>query len=194
MRFPKSLQKKDVKWDGFIEFSLIDIKLDSDKIEIGDGETRKDAAIRKAAELIEKIKQGEDFGELAKVHSDGHRKEMGGLWTRVSEGSNLRPPHNVLPPQAEKMEVGEVAGPVESDGHIFIMKLKQKRKGWVASFESLQAEIELVIQLEERAERFDKLIEKLKSRAKISGLDRFIDVCVEKAWSRWQADGSLSSK
>lgn len=191
-RFTGLLRVEDVKWEGFTEFRLIDIKLD--KVEVGDGETRKDAALRKAGELIERIKQGEDFGKLAKVHSDGHRKEMGGLWTRVTEGSNLRPPHNVLPPQAEKMEVGEVAGPVESDGHIFIVKLEQKRKSWVAPFENLQARIELDIQLARRKVRFDKLIAKLMSRANISGLDRFIDVCVEKAWNRWRVAGSLSSK
>ncbi len=92
------------------------------------------------------------------------------------------------------MEVGEVAGPVESDGHIFIMKLEQKRKSGVTSFEDLQARIELDIQLARRKVRFDRLIGKLMNRANISGLDRFIDVCVEKAWSRWQVAGSLSSK
>ena len=190
-QFTGLLRAEDVTWQGFIEFRLIDIDLD--KVEVGDGETRKSAALRKAGELIERIKQGEDFGELAGAHSDGHRKEMGGLWTRVSEGSNLRPPHDVLVGLAEKMEVGEVAGPVESDGHIFIMKLEQKQKGGVASFESLQSRIEMDIQLARRKARFDKLIGKLMSRANISGLDRFIDVCVEKAWSRWRATGSLSS-
>ncbi len=193
-KFKEALQKEDIKREGFIVFRLIDIHIEPGKVEVKDGETCKDAAFRKAAELIERIKQGENFGELAKLHSDGHRKEMGGLWTRVTEGSGLSPLYHVLPPLADKMEVGEVADPVESDGHIFIMKLEDKRKGWVASFESLQAKIELVIQLEERSERFDRLIEKLKSRAKISGLDRFIDVCVGKAWSRGRVVGSLSSK
>ncbi len=193
-QFKGLLRAEDVTWEGFIEFRLIDIKLDNDKIELAYGETRKHAALRKAAELIEKIKQGEDFGELAKVHSDGHRKEMGGLWTQVSEGSRLNPPHDVLPRLAEKMEVGEVADPVESGGHVFIMKLEQKKKGGVAPFEDLQPRIELDIQLARRKVRFDTLIGKLMSRADISGLDRFIDVCVEKAWSRWQVAGSLSSK
>ncbi|MCD6393563.1 MAG: peptidylprolyl isomerase [Planctomycetes bacterium] len=193
-QFTRLLSREDVIWEGFTEFRLIDIKLDNDKMEVGDGETRKDAAIRKAAELIDRIKQGEDFGELAKVYSDGHRKEMGGLWTRVSEGSSLNPPHHVLPPLAEKMEVGEVVGPVESDGHIFIMKLEDKKKSGVASFEDLQPRIEQEIQMSRRKVRFDKLIGKLMNRANISGLDRFIDVCVEKVWSQRQATGSLSSK
>jgi len=193
-RFAGLLRRQDVTWEGFIEFRLIDIKLDNDKIELASGETRKQAVLRKAGELIERITQGEDFGELAKVHSDGHRKGMGGLWTQVSEGSRLRSPHHVLPPLAAKMEVGEFAGPIESDGHIFIMKLEQKRKGGVASFESLQSRIEMDIQLARRKVRFDRLIGKLMNQANISGLDRFIDVCVEKAWSAWQVGGSLSSK
>ena len=200
LRFEGALQEKDVKWDGFTEFRLIDIKLDSDKIEIGYGETRKDVAIRRANELLDRIKevdkneQSEFFGVLAREHSDGHRNEQGGLWTRVSEGSNLNRPYHVLVPLAEKMEVGEVTGPVESDGHIFIMKLEAKKKSGVTSFEDLQPKIEKEIQLEWRLERQKKHFSKLMNRANISGLDRFIDVCVEKVWSQRQMGGSLSSR
>ncbi len=186
-QFRGLLKPEDVKWDGFTEFRLIDIKID-------DRETPKSAAIQNAEELIERINNGEDFGELAKVHSDGHRKAMGGLWTQVTEGSNLNPPHHVLPPQAEKMEVGEVAGPIESDGHIFVMKLEQKKKGGVTLFEDLQARIEQDIHLARRKEHFDELISKLIRDARISGLDQFVDACLEKAWRRWESDGSLSSK
>ena len=63
--FKGSLQKEHVKREGFIVFRLIDIKLDSDRMEVGYGETRKDVALRKAAELIDKIKQDENFGKLA---------------------------------------------------------------------------------------------------------------------------------
>ena len=193
-QFTRFLRREDVIWEGFTEFRLIVIKLDSDKIVIGDGETRRDAALRMANDLINKINQGGDFGELAKVYSDGHRKEMGGLWTRVSEGSSLNRPHHVLPPLAEKMEDGEVVGPIESDGRIFIMKLEDKKKGGIASFEALQPRIEQEIQLARRKTGFDKLIGKLMKRANISGLDRFIDVCVEKVWSQRQMGGSLSSR
>lgn len=193
-QFKGYLRKEDVKWQGFIEFRLIDIKVDSDRMEVGFGETRKDVAIRKAGELIDRIEQGEDFGDLAKLYSDGHRKEKGGLWTPVSEGSGLNPPYNVLVPEAEKMEVGEVSGPVESEGHVFIMKLEQEKKGGVASFTDLQARIERDIQLARRRERFDKLISKLMVQANISGLEQFVDVCVEKAWQRWQTERSVSSR
>ena len=189
--FKGALQKEDVKWEGFTEFRLIDIWLD--KVEVANGETSKDAAIRKAEMLIDMINKDADFGRLATEHSH-YRASKGGLWTPVTEGSNLTRPYHILPPLAEKMEVGEVAGPVESGGHIFIMKLEDKKKSGVASFEKLQPRIELDIQLARRAVRFNRLIGKLMNRANISGLDRFIDVCVEKAWNRWQTGGSLSSK
>jgi len=190
--FKGLLRKEDVKWDGFFLFRLIDIRFD--KVEVAPGGTPRAAVLQKADELIKKIKQGEDFGELAMAHSHGHRAKMGGLWTKVSEGSSLNRPYDVLIPLAEKMEPGEVAGPVESGGHVFIMKLEEKKKGGVAPFQELQARIELDIQLARRKSRFDKLIARLMSQANITGLDRFIDVCVEKAWHRWQSGRSLSSK
>ncbi len=191
--FQDALQKENVKWEGFIVFRLIDIHVEPDKVEVEDGETCKDAALRKARMLIDRINKGADFGELAKEHSH-YRASDGGLWTRVSEGSNLKKPYDILPGQAEKMEVGEVAGPVESDGHIFIMKLEQKRKSWVASFEDLQPRIEKDIQSARRKEHFDRLISKLISEAQISGLEQFVDACLDKAWRRWESDWSLSSK
>ncbi len=192
-QFTGLLRAEDVTWEGFIEFRLIDIELD--KVEVDDGETRKDAALRKAAELIERIKQGEDFGDLAKVHSDDpYRAPNGGKWSPVTGGSPLVGRWEILGQKAEEMEVGAVSEPIESDGYVYIMKLEQMKKSGVASFEDLQPRIELDIQLARRAVRFDKLITKLMSRANISGLDRFIDVCVEKAWSRWQVAASLSSK
>ncbi len=186
-QFKGLLKRKDVQWDGFVEFRLIDIKID-------DREMPKSAAIQKAEELIEKINNGEDFGDLAKLHSDGHRKAMGGLWTQVTEGSKLNPPHHVLPPQAEKMEVGELAGPIESGGHVFVMKLEHKKKSGVTLFEDLQVRIETDIQLARRKEQFDELINKLIREARISGLEQFVDACLDKAWRRWESDGSLSSK
>lgn len=190
-QFKGYLRKEDVQWDGFIEFRLIDINLD--EVEVADGETRKDAALRKAAELIEKINNGENFGDLAKVHSDGHRKDKGGLWTPVSEGSLVKA-YQPIWDRAEKMEVGEVARPIESDGHVFVMKLEQKKKSGVTLFEDLQARIELDIQLARRKEHFDRLLSKLISEANISGLEQFVDACLDKAWRRWESDGSLSSK
>lgn len=186
-QFKGLLREEDVKWDGFTEFRLIDIEID-------DSEMPKSTAIQKAEGLIERINNGEDFGELAKVHSNGHRKAMGGLWTPVTEGSNLNPPHHVLPPEAEKMEVGEIVGPIESDGHIFVMKLEKKKKSGFALFEDLQARIELDIQLARRKEHFDKLISKLVSEAHVLGMEQFVDACLDKAWRRWESDGSLSSK
>jgi len=185
-QFRGLLKPEDVKWDGFIEFSLIDIKID-------DREMPRSTAIQKAEGLIERINNGEDFGELAKVHSDGHRKDKGGLWTPVSEGSLVKA-YQPIWDRAEKMEVGEVAGPIESDGHIFVMKLEQKKKGGVAAFEDLQARIEQDIHLARRKKHFDRLVSKLIRDARISGLEQFVDVCLEKAWRRWESDGSLSSK
>ena len=178
------------------QFRLIDIvpeKLTPDEIDTARGQTPRQAALAKASALLERIDKGEDFGELAKAHSHGHRAAMGGLWTPVSDGSGLVGPYSAVLQAARQMEVGQVAGPIESQGHFFLVKVEDKKTGGVATFEELQPKIELDIQLMRRRERFDKLISKLIDQANIAGLDPFIDICVDNAYRRWQASQSVTS-
>lgn len=195
-QFKGLLRREDVKWDGHIQFRLIDIvaeKLTPDEIDTARGQTPRQAALAKASALLERIDKGEDFGELAKAHSHGHRAAMGGLWTPVSDGSGLVGPYSAVLQAARQMEVGQVAGPIESQGHFFLVKVEDKKTGGVATFEELQPKIELDIQLMRRRERFDKLISKLIDQANIAGLDPFIDICVDNAYRRWQASQSVTS-
>jgi parvulin-like peptidyl-prolyl isomerase len=198
-QFKGLLRRQDVMWDGFVQFRLIDIvceKVVLDEIDIVAGRTQRQAALARAVALLVEIDTGEDFAELVKEYSNDaeHRVAEGGLWTPVTEGSKLRAPYDVVEQKAWQMEIGEVAGPVESPGHVFLIKLEDKKVGGVASFEALQPKIELDIQLLRRRERFDKLINKLIVQANIASLEPFVDVCVERAWDRWQAEQGLTSK
>ncbi len=190
-QFKGYLTREDVIVDGMIEFRLIDIvrsKLDADEINPDSHESRRDAALRKARTLMQKIRNGADFAELAVEHSHGHRASMGGLWTPVGEDSSLVGPYAVLQGEAEKMEAGAVAGPVESGEHVFIVKLEKKQIGKVTPFAELQKQIELDIQWERKKERFEKLVDELMAQADISNLDPFINACIANAWRRSKAD------
>ena len=170
---------------GQIRFRLIDIAID--QIEAGEPGTgaAKEAALKLAQELTERIRGGEDFVELAKTYSNDapHRVAEGGLWAPVTPGS-LAAPHDVLEDVAQQMEPGDVSGPIEAKGHVFIMKLESKRKAGSEPFENVQAQIEAQIQFQRRKAALDAMIEKLIRQANIADMDTFVNFCLETAYRR----------
>jgi hypothetical protein len=171
---------------GKIEFRLIDIRPARLGSDTGEGETwqtRKEAQVL-AERLIERINNGEDFGELAKEYSHGHRASQGGLWNPVETGS-LAEPYDVLEKQVEDMEPGEVAGPVEADGHIFIIKLENKQMRSFRSFEDVQYEIERHLLNERRRRALDRLLAKYLEQAEVGDIDTFIDLVVSKIYREY---------
>lgn len=196
--FRGMLKAEDVKWEGLIQFRLIDIEaaqLGADEIDVGALESRNQAALRKAKELIAQLNKGADFAELAKEHShDPYRAPQGGLWTPVREGSPLVGRWAVLQEQAEKMEIGQIAGPIESGGHVFVMKLEDKKIGGAATFAVLQKRIEYDIQDIRQRKKVNELVVKLLAQANISNLDPFINFCIDRAWqsNAPQQNGELS--
>jgi hypothetical protein len=119
--------------DARITFRLIDIQ--PDKLQApAPIQDRGQFAEELANKLLERIRAGEDFAELAKQHSHGHRKAFGGLWQPVQPES-LAAPYNVIAAEADKIEPGQIAGPIVVAGRVFIMKLEEKQTAGYARFE-----------------------------------------------------------
>jgi len=174
------MKEKVYSMPATITFRLIDI--DSAKLEAaGADQGRLDKAKELAMELRLAIVMGEDFGEVAKKHSHGHRAMFGGLWKPLRP-SSLAEPYDVLAAEAEKMQPGQIAGPIESGGHIFIMKLEEKQVTNAEPFEKVQKEIEQTIELERRKKAVDELETKLLQQAALSNVDAFIDFCLEEIY------------
>ena len=118
LTFYNAMKPQHFEKPAAIEFRLIDIKVDQvgpGKSSQGKVESAQDAALRRAKEVLEKVRSGEDFGELAKKYSHGHRASMGGFWKSVTLG-DLAKPYDVLEAEAEKMQPGEVRGPIQAGG------------------------------------------------------------------------------
>lgn len=167
------------KKDPTITIRLIDI-------DTGSLSTEPNAAEKLADEIMKKLQDGEDFAELAKQYSNGYRASTGGLWQPVNPAS-LAEPYDVLAGKAEKMQVGEIAGPIQKQGHIFIIKLEDKDTGTVAPFETVQSEIEQIILLERRRKSFDEVMNKVMEEAAISGLDEFALFCLQEIYQKANA-------
>ena len=163
-----------------IRFRLIDIQ--PEKLELKDpNEDRQKLAKEWANKLLALIKSGEDFGELAKKYSYGNWREFGGLWREI-QPSSLAAPYDVLATEADKMEPGDVTGPIVTKQHIFIMKLEEKQIAGYEPFEDVQDLVKQKILLDRRSEVVDKLNADIRREAKLSNTDKFVDFCLEKIY------------
>ena len=163
-----------------IRFRLIDIQ--PAKLEIADpNEDHWRLGKELVNELLKLIKSGEDFGELAKKYSHGDWRALGGLWRPV-QPSSLAEPYDILAVEADKMEPGEVKGPIVTKQHIFIIKLEEKQIAGYEPFEEVQELVEETVLLERRSEVFNKLDDEIRRQAEFSRTDIFVDFCLEKVY------------
>jgi len=166
--------------EAMLKFRLIDIK--PAELEVADAnQSRLEQAKELAGELVRRLRAGEDFGELARKYSHGHRREFGGLW-KPRQPENLEKPYDVLATEAERIEPGQIAGPIETGEHIFIMKLEEKQSKSFKSLEKVQGEVEAKIIFDRRKKAVDRLAAKLWRQAALSNMDAFIDFCLEKIY------------
>jgi parvulin-like peptidyl-prolyl isomerase len=166
-----------------IQFRLIDIVPAKLKFDANDPNmTSTEAGKQLAQKVMEKLKAGADFGALAKMYSyDPVRGPLGGLWTPVGTGS-LAEPYDVLEQAAAKLEPGQVAEPIENQGHIFILKLESKKAESYEPFEKVQHNVEMSIKYQRRKEAVDKLVDKLMAQADIGDKNTFLEMCLQRAY------------
>ncbi len=175
------LHSEQYRKDATITIRLIDIN--TEQVKTDPNTSGREAASQLADEIIKKLEGGEDFGLLAMQYSHGYRASEGGLWQPLKPQS-LAQPYDVLAAKAEQMAVGEIAGPIETKGHIFIMKLEEKEAGSVIPFEDVQDEIAQKITIERKRKAFDEVMNKVMAEAAISGLDTFAMFCLEEIYTQ----------
>ena len=174
----------DFVWDYKLQMRVIDIqpdKLTPDEIDVASGETNQQAALRKGKRLVDLIKKGEDFGKLARENSHGIGKDNGGLWAAHIFGSRIKP-YDVLDKAADKMNVGDVTDVIEADGHVFIMKLEDKRPGGTAPFTEVQGRIESEIRGLQQQYEYNKVLYEIIDRIDVKDMDVFTDYCLKRAF------------
>lgn len=172
---------------GKLQFQLIELvpsKLTPEQIQ--EGETPEQAARRLAEEIVGKLQQGGDFGELAKQFSHDPLASAGGLWAPVTMGSDsLAEPYDKIEKIAESMTVGQIKGPVEEQGRLFIVKLLSLTPPVSKSFDEVQHLLESQLQFQHKNRKYNELVEKVIQRADFVELERFAEFCAQEAYRRW---------
>jgi hypothetical protein len=176
--------------EGMVQFRLIDILAEKLPLELKDpNETAQQAIERLAALIMDKLKQGEDFGKLAQQYSQDPMASSGGLWRPITVGAGSLPaPYDTLEAKAVAMEPGQVAGPLAANGHLFILKLENKSQASCKPFEEVQDAIEQQFQFEFRKEQYMELINRLTSRVDTLQMEQFLNQCVTDAYAMWNGN------
>ncbi|MFB0552922.1 MAG: peptidylprolyl isomerase [Phycisphaerae bacterium] len=165
-----------------IQFRLIDIQ--PARLQAANpNANRHQLAEKLALELTNRIRSGEDFGELAKQYSHGPMREFGGLWKPVSPGS-LAAPYDKLAAEAENIVSSRIARIIITAEHVFIMKLEEKKIAGYEPFEKVQRQVRNKIILDRQNEAVDRVNATLLQQVELSKTDEFIDFCLEKIYQK----------
>lgn len=101
-------------------------------------EEEKKKVIERAENIIKLIKDGADFGEMAKIHSDDPgTKSRGGDLGFFGRGRMVKPFEDAV----FSMKVGEISNPIQTNFGIHIIKLEDKREAKYKSFEKISDQV-----------------------------------------------------
>ncbi|MBC8379024.1 MAG: peptidylprolyl isomerase [Planctomycetes bacterium] len=174
----ESVKAEQFSKPGFVEFSIIDI--DPGNL------TAEQAAADRIEEVLAKLDTGEDFAEVAKQYSHGPFAAMGGKLEPVSlDSGSLAEPYGTLAKEAQRMQPGQIIGPIEILGHLFVLKLDQLELGESKSFEEVQHLVEQQLQFLNRQKQYLELVQKLIAKADFVQLEQFSQFCALEAYNRW---------
>ena len=186
LEYYEKLKKDNFAQAGVVQFRLIDIQITKVPLS-GANDDPIQVARNLAKDVMERIKAGDDFGELAKKYSSEPRAaSSGGLWPERDPDA-LAAPYDMLGKQAANLKVGEVTGPIEALDHIFIMKLEKKQEKGFRPLTEVQDRIEEEIMADRRGEALKDLNEEIKQLAAAGNTDRFVDYCLESLYRQARA-------
>jgi foldase protein PrsA len=118
---------------------------------------------KKAQDILAKIKQGDDFGELAYgLSEDSYRVKSGDIGY-VHKGRML-PEIDAV---AFKLKVGEVSDIIKAENNWFIIKVEDKKPEQQMTFEETKAKLQKDLEAERANELKKKWIDALRAKAKI---------------------------
>lgn len=119
---------------------------------------------RLAEDLVKKLRAGARFEQLAKTYSrDAVTRDAGGRlgWT------TLESLPEALRGAVDKMDEGEVAGPVRGPGGWFVLKLHARRDAEVTALAEVEDELRAELVLRDQVRALDRWIAAERKRADI---------------------------
>jgi peptidyl-prolyl cis-trans isomerase C len=121
---------------------------------------------KKVRDILAKLKDGDDFGELAyNMSEDDYRVKSGDIGY-VHKGRMLPE----IEDAASKLKVGELSEPIKTDNRWYLVKVEDRKPEHQMSFEEVKGKLKKELEAERAAELKKKWIEGLMAKAKIEVL------------------------
>jgi len=129
-----------------------------------EGDVDRESAYNKAQEVLERLRKGDDFAEMAKVYSGGVHAKDGGDMGYLNEGQLKKELDKVI----FSLEAGKFSDITETESGYYIFMVTEKKRPLVMSMEEAYEEIKSAIYRQKAMEKFNEVIEGLKKNAYIS--------------------------
>jgi parvulin-like peptidyl-prolyl isomerase len=131
----------------------------------GDAGAREEAR-RRAEELLAKIREGGDFAGLAREHSEDSSAQAGGDLGWFPRRQMVKPFEDAV----FALEPGQISDIVETEFGFHIIKLEAKQAGEKVALAEVKDRVRQYLEGVKRGEAGQKLLERLRSEAKIERL------------------------
>lgn len=113
-----------------------------------------------ANEILQKLKQGANFADMATIYSQGSQAKSGGEWDWV-EKSVLR---KELADVAFTLKPGDISGVIETPGAFYIMQVEDRKNAGIKPLSDVRDQIERLLLAKERTRLQQQWIDKLKKK------------------------------
>jgi peptidyl-prolyl cis-trans isomerase C len=130
----------------------------------GDTPEQKAEKRKEIAGLLDQIKGGSDFAELARAHSTCASKERGGDLGYFGKGEMVKP----FEEAAFALKKDEVSGVVETEFGLHIIKLTDTREGREVPFDEAKENIGELLKSQKKQTAVDNYVKSLREKTKIA--------------------------
>ena len=118
-------------------------------------------ASKRAAQVLQRARAGEDFGALAREFSNAPSRAAGGELGELAHGEMSAEIEKV----AQSLEAGQVSEPLPRGENLLILRVAAKSEGSVVPFEDVKADIIKRLKEERREQEYSKFIAGLRKTA-----------------------------
>ncbi|NQV24773.1 MAG: peptidylprolyl isomerase [Rhodopirellula sp.] len=124
----------------------------------------REAAFTRMKQAIDALRNGTDFGEVAKQFSDGPKRDTGGVWDWTKQGSLA---DEKIERALFEIPVGKISQPLETKSAFVLVKVSERREAGFVPFEEVQDKINNKLQSDARRDAAQNVIKDLNNTATI---------------------------
>jgi hypothetical protein len=142
----------------------------------------RDRARRHLEQAAAAVERGEDFGNVARQYSRGIKRDEGGVWPPLTEGSFRE---SAVQKNAMMLRPGEICGIIQTRRGFYIVKTLSVTGGRRVSFEEAQETIGETIRRAQYEKLSNEYFQELLEEATISESEKFMEYAVDRAVERY---------